>query len=204
LSNLKKLITTDLIHGLLRQNNVGEVVETSSDRIGALAFADKLGSLLWRLRWANDAAAFEPAVELLAKRCRGRRATDGRRHLVAVCRLALEEWLDDQCRKCGGRGHTINKGVKHACAKCDATGTRRHSDAERMRQLHMDRKAYSKAEETFADAHTHIASADSQTWRDPRGFARTYHRQGWSEAESACNVPPKWYTWVWCCAGAQP
>jgi hypothetical protein len=172
LANLRKIVATDLIHGLLRQNNVGEVTETSADRIAALGVSgagNPLGALLWHLRWANDHRSFEPAVAELSKLLTTRRAGNDQRTQQEICRIALEEWLDDVCRTCGGRGYTI-KGVKHACSKCNATGTRRHSDAERMRRLGIDKRVYRKVEVRFAEAHTRIADADYQT-------ARTVSRQ---------------------------
>jgi DnaJ-class molecular chaperone len=114
--------------------------------------------------------AFEPAVSELCSLLTTRRAGNDQRTQREICRIALEEWLDDICRTCGGRSYTINKGVKHACSKCNATGTRRHSDAERMRRLGIDKKIYRKVEVRFAEAHNRIADADLQT-------ARTVSRQ---------------------------
>lgn len=191
MSNLRKLLASDIIHGLLRQLH-SDIGESSADRIAALGISDALGSLLWRLRWANDHRAFEPAVVELVRRVR-RKTRLHAHHVRDVCVIALEEWLDDVCRKCGGRGHIVTPGTphaRHACPMCAASGTRRHSDVERGRRLSMDKRTYRLAEEVFAEAHMRLADADNRTGVDvATSLERIMGRGGVREKVLAMCLP---------------
>lgn len=139
--------------------------ETNLDRILALAHADRLGILLWRLRLANDAKAFKPAVFVLSLRMHRQGELRSTRERVAEC--ALMEWLDDLCRICGGRGNIVPKDspvATHACTVCEGTGRRRHTDFARGRALGLGPDAARKWEGRFAKAHSLISSADRETW----------------------------------------
>lgn len=163
MSDLRKLIAT-----ALTSSNLGasDTEERAIDRILALASADRLGSLLWRLRLANDPGAFKPAVLVLSSRMVRQGEDRAMRERVAAA--AILEWLDDLCRNCGGRGRLLpEKGtpvLTHVCTKCEGTGRHRHTDAARARALGIPLNAAAKWGGRFAKAHALISSADRKTY----------------------------------------
>lgn len=162
MADVRKLLATALQSTDLSDN---PTEETALDRILALAHADALGSLLWRLRLANDARSFKPAVFILSKRMHRQGEARETREKVATC--ALMEWLDDLCRTCGGRGNIVPKDIPvatHVCTVCEGTGRRRHTDFARGRALGLGPEAARKWEGRFAKAHSLISSADRKTW----------------------------------------
>ena len=77
------------------------------DRVCALGFAPKLGSLLIRLKGANDAPSYNEAKQLIAERLFhiGRRKNWG--HFARMLRVAdasLHFYILDMCKTCEGRG----------------------------------------------------------------------------------------------------
>ena len=162
MADVRKLLATALQSTDL-SDNPNE--ETALDRILAMAHADALGSLLWRLRLANDARSFKPAVFLLMKRMR--RKAEPLPMLEKIASAAIMEWLDDLCRTCGGRGNIVPKDspvATHACTVCEGTGRRRHTDFARGRALGLGPDVARKWEARFAMAHSRIAAADRKTW----------------------------------------
>ncbi|HQR20061.1 MAG TPA: hypothetical protein PKV98_04300 [Burkholderiaceae bacterium] len=162
MADVRKLLATALQSTDL-SDNPNE--ETALDRILAMAHADALGSLLWRLRLANDARSFKPAVFLLMKRMR--RKAEPLPMLEKIASCAIMEWLDDLCRTCGGRGNIVPKDspvATHACTVCEGTGRRRHTDFARGRALGLGPDVARKWEARFAMAHSRIAAADRKTW----------------------------------------
>ena len=162
--DLRKLVAS-AITGSNLADNINE--ETPLDRIAALACSDRLGATLWRLKWANDAKAYAPALALLAQR--SKRRDDDLPLVRKLCEACLREWLNDLCGKCGGRGHMVIVGTpmaKGACTECGSTGRRRASDASRAKALGIPVKAYPKWEVKFALVHRIIAEADQQAWSD--------------------------------------
>lgn len=102
------------------RSQLADPVSQREAKIGALAGADELGALLWRMKYGRDLrpSIVNRAVLLFAKRARN--AKSGRRGLRAswrkeaadgggdimdrVARLVVCEWVDDRCRTCLGRG----------------------------------------------------------------------------------------------------
>lgn len=80
------------------------------ERVTALGFAGSLGSMLIRLKGANDPLCYEPAVETLVSRLYwiGKRQKwstgTGQQRLYRVAREAVRFYMFDQCPTCGGRG----------------------------------------------------------------------------------------------------
>ncbi len=80
------------------------------DRVTALGFAPRLGSLLLRLKNTNDAVCYNPALEMLIGRLmwQGRRQKwSGGRDNWRYKRVATESisfYLRDWCKTCEGRG----------------------------------------------------------------------------------------------------
>ena len=99
------------------------------DRVAALARADALGSALWRLKVGGDMTMLKRAVALLALRARAQdkpplgewtRHPSGHLLVLDICERIINEWLQDKCPKCKGRGRTgMGKGtVVNAMADC--------------------------------------------------------------------------------------
>lgn len=163
MANLRKLVAAALNSSDLSQS---EIVETAIDRIGALAFSDAFGGELWSLKYAGDARSWPRALGLLSLRCR--RVAPERTIRMRLCRLCLTEWLDDNCRTCGGRrflAANVNAAA-HTCTTCSGTGLRRYSDLWRMREMGLERHAYQRWLQRFAAVHRKIADADLQVWHD--------------------------------------
>lgn len=104
--------------------------ETPLDRLTAFSGASRLGTLLWRLKYANDAKAFKPASWLVA-RALPRHISNSLR--ISVAGRALKEWCLSMCETCRG-AKQIPEGDKLVdCRTCQATGKRRHTDHDRAR-----------------------------------------------------------------------
>lgn len=162
MSDLRKMLAVALQTSDLTDN---PLEESALDRILALSHADRLGTLLWRLRLAYDAVAFKPAVLILSSRMVSAHETRPMRERVAEC--AIMEWLDDLCKTCWGRGYMVAKNAPvatHVCGKCSGTGRRRHDDHARARALGLGIEVAKKWEAKFAKAHAIISSADRATW----------------------------------------
>lgn len=101
------------------------------DRITALGFAPKLGSLLIRLKGANDAASYTEAKELIAQRLYTTGQRKGWGHIERMRRVADESlrfYIFDMCKTCEGRGqlaHSYNgpadEDAGAICPTCSGT-----------------------------------------------------------------------------------
>ncbi len=142
-----------------------DLFESALDRIEALGHSvhnDGLGIALWRLKWANDPRPFHRAYLLISKRL-DRRPGDYDRK---IARVVLEEWLNDKCHACAGRGHTVIAGTPHShstCKDCNGSGAHRATDKERIRHSGLPPHVYRKHERHFSRAHQIIAAADERT-----------------------------------------
>jgi hypothetical protein len=186
MTNLRKQVAIALQSANLSSN---PTCETALDRIGALAFSDRLGATLWRAKYANDPQAYDPARTLLAHRLRGK-STKPNGILEKIAECVLNEWLDDLCKACGGRGHLVPQGTPHArrsCTRCAGTGQRRSSDRERIRVTGISATAYPKWERFFTRAHSLLATADRQACFD---VAMQLERVG-VEKESRVAILPE-------------
>lgn len=162
MSDLRRQIAAALTSGNLAHS---PIIETAIERIGALAFADRLGGLLWKLKWANDRAAYEPALHLLVKRVR--KPHEARSLPLELCRQCLHEWLNNLCRKCAGRGSVADRfGVRRACYACDGRGFGSPSQHERARAIGVDLGGYRRWESRFEAVHQYIRAADLLAWND--------------------------------------
>jgi ribosomal protein L37AE/L43A len=103
---------------------------TDADYVAARGMSgNKLGALLERLKWTQDYTAYAQSVALLGDRFKDR---TGRNALKPLCHTAVREWLDGNCKKCGGRGVVEREAnVYRECKKCGGTGVRQYQDYER-------------------------------------------------------------------------
>lgn len=142
--------------------------ETDVDRLAALAFADPLGAALWRIKWGGDKNSLPRATALLVRNSRHVCSDRTMRH--RLCVAALNEWLDERCRRCRGRGHlaaTATAPVR-LCQPCGGTGKARRSDANRARGLGLELSVYRKWERRFAAVQSIIVDAELRAFRDIR------------------------------------
>ena len=101
-------------------------------RLAAFAHAPRLGTLLWRLKYSNDAAAHKPAVLIIASKLPRHMGLDYRRRVATA---ALREWLHDSCRTCNGARELVTETLRITCPACAGSGRHRYSDKERERNL---------------------------------------------------------------------
>lgn len=163
--NLRKIVATALSSSDLSDRLL---VETALDRVRALAFADSLGGALWRLKYANQADAYQRVVLLLTKRIR--RKHESATMMQKVAEYALREHLDGPCRACGGRGAIADaNGVRRVCGTCGGGGGRQLSEVARRRAFGVSERAYAKVLAKLQLAHDRLAEADMAAGRDVAG-----------------------------------
>lgn len=121
---------------------------TDVDYIAARALSgEKLGALLERLKWAHDHTVYARCVYLLGERFYERR----KRNVVkALCHTAIREWLNENCRKCGGRGIETDKFHNMAtCTKCNGTGQHICEGYERAHMANLSAVSWQKHERDY-------------------------------------------------------
>lgn len=109
---------------------------------------DKLGSLLESLKWARDHRAYGGAVGLLGERFHKRTR---RRALRALLHTSIREWVNENCRECGGRAVAVNK---RTCGVCNGSGLHAYSDKERAHMANVAAgswKTYERDYQTVLD-----------------------------------------------------
>lgn len=143
----------------------------TADRIGALARAGKLGTLLWEWRYGGEDREQE-AGNLLTRRIAKRL---GIRHvgeqgkidymrLRLACRQVLREWFSPECDTCNGVKEVSGEHKRVVCQTCNGTGTRRYSDEERAKALKITELEYRKHwDRKFAEIRSMITSRDAET-----------------------------------------
>jgi len=143
--------------------------ETALDRVGAISRATKLGSALWRWKYALDASSQATALSALVRKAQ-RRTRIYRHHrdfpmLQRVCKLVLSEWYHPNCRMCGGRGEFVDEEqrLKIVCQACEGLGTHRFSDRERIAALGIASESYKVWSERIAEVWLCLAGADAGT-----------------------------------------
>lgn len=98
------------------------------DRVAAMARADEFGSVLWRLKAGGDRTVLKRAALLLSHRAWEDGIKAGSWELrTRICERVINEWLQDKCTNCKGRGRTgMGKGVvistRADCPMCSGSG----------------------------------------------------------------------------------
>jgi hypothetical protein len=101
--------------------------ERAVDKLTAFSYSDRMGTLLWRIKYSNDASSYKPAVYLLAKSL----PRLNRGMAIKVAEQALREWLANFCTSCSGSKVARDGEKVIDCPSCMGVGTRRYTDAER-------------------------------------------------------------------------
>ena len=157
-----KLTAYTLANGVLTHN---PNIETGADRMGAMAWGSRMGSLLWHYTWALDDRAGRDAKKLLKATVLGDKSDVV---IARICEIVVDEWSMTKCFTCYGRGYSVMDGTpiaKAACKSCNGSGTLRHSDAERKRHLGRYAKLYAKIEHQFGRIHGILSNADYWIYR---------------------------------------
>lgn len=122
---IEERVGSALARGDLRQK------ETACDldklhALGAVGIEEKLADAVFRLKYANDAGAYEDALEGVRSlgrwlNIRYRWHAKGKR-LRWMAKRVLHYWLSDNCMLCSGVGYEIVLGTPHlsdrACPAC--------------------------------------------------------------------------------------
>lgn len=137
--NLRKALGVAVNSGSLAINEE----ERAVDRVAALAFAEELGSLLWRVKYGDQrhfveliggAGGSSVMARIMAKleqwlrRREKRWAAKGRGELFPLfVRLVLADWLSDRCGACHGRGmlgveRALVRTIRELCPACSGSG----------------------------------------------------------------------------------
>jgi hypothetical protein len=129
--------------------------ESDVDRVAAMGKTSRLGSLLWRLKFANDPACYKPALYLLAKRLNTSRAI-----LVKLCELAIREWCLPQCDVCQGAREIIVEDLRIVCKGCEGHGIKRYSDREREAFLGLPRGSWRGWAKKYGDVYSKLTDEE--------------------------------------------
>lgn len=101
--------------------------ERAIDKLTAFSYSDRLGTLLWRVKYFNDASSYKPAVLILAKRL----PRLNRGIAIKVSDQALREWLNNFCGACNGAKEIRSGDHVITCPTCNGGGVRKYTDRER-------------------------------------------------------------------------
>ena len=127
--------------------------EMPVDRLGAFSRSSRLGTLLWRLKYAYDPTVYWRAVDMLALE-----TSAGLR----LCELVLREWLDQNCPACSGARELIAGDKRIVCPSCDGLGLKRHSDHARARFMGYSIASWRKHAHLYKRVLERLTHADRQ------------------------------------------
>lgn len=100
--------------------------------LAAVALSSALGSLLFRVKYANDATSYSALLEKwreIVKMKAVFRNWPTDKSTREIARLSLDYWLNDICTVCGGHGNELVKDVPNVrqdapCRACNGTAKR--------------------------------------------------------------------------------
>jgi len=132
--------------------------ERPVDRLGAFSKSERIGTLLWRVKYDNDARSYKPALLLLTRLFL--RRGEGRQFVQGLCKCVLDEWLMDKCRHCGGSGQILANQTLMTCHQCSGTGIHRFTDRQRAKSLHMKIEQVEKLNKRLGLIHDFLGDMD--------------------------------------------
>ncbi|MPW16922.1 hypothetical protein GCT13_08255 [Paraburkholderia sp. CNPSo 3157] len=144
------------------------------DRLTALGLSDPLGSALWRSKYCNDAASGRRAVLLLTKKVEARLRVE-RTYAQRLSTAAFREWMLDACDRCAGVGTITDRGHVDTCPKCNGSGAKRYSDAERALAAGVPVESWSKHAKKFDDVLICLNGASAATAGKVRELLKDSH-----------------------------
>lgn len=101
------------------------------ERIAAMAFGPRLGSLLIRYRDGGQERWRREAILLVAHRV-ARKVRTNSDLSVKIATQALNEWDMPHCKTCGGSRELMAGDVRVICQSCNGVGVHRYSDSDRQ------------------------------------------------------------------------
>lgn len=108
---------------------INDELHLDCDTLAAVALSSKLGSMLYRLRYAGDNAALLDLLPIWRTMVR-KHATKLKYEIHAedVADTSLAYWLNEICRECHGRGHPViiktPTLADATCPACSGSGKR--------------------------------------------------------------------------------
>lgn len=132
--------------------------EKAVDKLTAFCYADRLATLLWRLKYGNDKTAYKPIVMLLAKSLKPM----NRNISIKIAEQALYEWLFPFCPACLGAKEVMAGELRVVCRACNGVGVARYSDRER------EMKVGGNFSKQIENIHRIITGMDIQPGREMR------------------------------------
>ncbi|UEC03955.1 zinc finger-like domain-containing protein [Burkholderia vietnamiensis] len=132
------------------------------DRLTALGLSDRLGASLWRAKYCRDVAAGRQAIVLLAKKVEGSLRVE-LSYATKLASAAFKEWMLDACDKCGGAGTHAEGAHVGTCPKCNGSGVKRYSDAERAIAASLPIESWSKHARNFEQAQICLSGSAAAT-----------------------------------------
>jgi hypothetical protein len=191
MGDIRKLIASAVTGGDLSESEITETNTRPSHGVRHRGHLFAAGHVAVALKYANDHREYEPALALLTRQVR--RPNQVLSFMRKLCQCVLNEWLDELCRKCGGRGHIIAEGTPHArqtCSDCDGTGVRRPSELHRMNVMGLTPKSYPKWEARFSSVYAVIVEADdAATESAARQLGRRVNRSSVTRKVLALHTP---------------
>ncbi len=141
-----------------------DLKERPVDRLASFAKADRLGTLLWRLKYANDATCYTPALFLLVKEMEAERKDNF--HFRQNCaKIALDEWLADKCISCLGSGEVMQESLPVPCPVCGGHAIVHYTDRDRARKLGITPDQAAKMSKRISNAQEIITNMDRKVNR---------------------------------------
>ena len=142
------------LHGSLEGSDSHH--QSNLDRLTAFSFAGKannsLGTLLYRLKYDLDSSVHADAISAL------RQAAGVSLEAASV---AISEWLDPNCKRCGGKAQMKVAEKLILCPACtDHPGKHRFSDQSRASFLRVSLGTAKRMSGAIRRAHETIGSAD--------------------------------------------
>lgn len=125
--------------------------ETAIDRVRAFSTAPRLGTLLYRVKYALDGSALKPAIAKLAE------VADV---TPEIADLAIHEWVSPECRSCRGAQELIIDQKRVKCPKCEGLGVHAYDDKERSIYLRCSIGVAKQCRAAISKAHATITAHD--------------------------------------------
>lgn len=106
---------------------------SDTDKLAAAALSGDLGSLIFRVKYANDASSYSALLNQWCDMVKIKAALRGWPIDISVsqvAKLSLNHFLNDICEHCGGKGYQAVSGVPQVmsdipCKCCSGSGTKK-------------------------------------------------------------------------------
>ena len=134
--NYREALSQDL-HSALKGDDSTHV--TPLDRVTAFSSSNRLGTLLWRIKYEQDYSNVKAASFLLAKTLQN----TNKNLAIKIATQAIVEWIDANCKTCVGSKQMQMGELIIICQTCKGSGVHRYNDIERTLSIGVDAKKFS-------------------------------------------------------------